>query len=53
MTPEALEHLALAIQNLIEAAERSKRLESVSFWGSIERARTSLRAAREALRADA
>ena len=48
---DALDHLAAAVDYLIEATERSKRQESVDFWGCIERARGSLRAARLEMRA--
>jgi hypothetical protein len=48
---DALDHLAAAVENLIAAAERSKRQESVHFWESIEQARESLRAARLEMRA--
>ncbi len=53
MSDDALDHLAAAVDYLIEAAERSKRQESVDFWGCIERARAASRAARLEMRRSA
>ncbi len=50
---DALDRLAEAVDHLIEAAERSKRQESVDFWGCIERARAASRAARLEMRRSA
>jgi hypothetical protein len=47
---DALDALARAVEHLIEAIERSKRHESVSFWGEIDHARTCLAAARLEMR---
>ena len=43
---DALDHLLSAVEHLIEAAERSKRQESIHFWAQIEKARESSRMAR-------
>jgi predicted aconitase with swiveling domain len=43
---DALDALAQAVEHLIAAAERSKRQESLSFWGEIEHARSCLAEAR-------
>jgi predicted aconitase with swiveling domain len=43
---DALDALARAVQHLITAIERSKRHESIAFWGEIDHARACLAEAR-------
>jgi hypothetical protein len=47
---DALDALARAVEHLIAAIERSKRHESVAFWGEIEKARAASAEARLEMR---
>jgi hypothetical protein len=48
---DALDALAQAVEHLIAAIERSKRHESIAFWGEIDHARSCLAEARLDIRA--
>jgi hypothetical protein len=50
---DALDALSRAVEHLIAAIERSKRHESIAFWGEIEHARSCLAQARLEMRASA